>query len=64
MDIKQVGAICDVVREATVTHKLLYPTVSTKADTFAVVRNREDNGTLIKKRETLTMIRSFRDILW
>jgi hypothetical protein len=51
VNIDQVGAICDVVGDAAVSHELLNPAVSTQADALAVIRYREDNWTLAKQRE-------------
>jgi hypothetical protein len=48
VDIEQVSAIGDVVRDAAVSHELLNPAVSTQADALAVIRYREDNRTLAK----------------
>jgi hypothetical protein len=51
VDIDQVGAVCDVVRDSAIPHELLNPAVSTQADALAVIRYREDNRTLAKQRK-------------
>lgn len=50
VDIKQVGAVCDEVRDAAVSHELLNPAVPTQADALAVIRYREDDRTLANER--------------